>query len=362
MNVKFNLSAINNKICEDTGGENESHKLIVVVRQITLTMLVYTLISCIHTISIQHLEEMGFCLVSFLLFLFIFITSYRFKTFVSYCVLNICILGWIITNVIVYGWNNGVQHFLLTLLVFCFFSKYQYEAAKVAYSIFLFTMRIALYFYCQNNAPLIALDLSNNVIIQIVNSLTVFVSLALIAYTFSTDTQALEGKLIEYNERLQKQANTDTLTGLFNRRKTIEYLDSLLKSADNQISFCLCDIDFFKKVNDTYGHNIGDEVLKTLSDTFRKELPKDTFISRWGGEEFLLIFPGLNGDETMVALEKLRQKVKSIVFDGGIEKFSISLTFGLVEYDYHSDLTTLLKQADEKLYIGKENGRDRIIF
>ena len=219
-----------------------------------------------------------------------------------------------------------------------------------------------MYFYCQNNAPLIALDLSNNVIIQIVNSLTVFVSLSLIAYTFSTDTQALEGKLIEYNERLQKQANTDTLTGLFNRRKTIEYLDSLLKSADNQISFCLCDIDFFKKVNDTYGHNIGDEVLKTLSDTFRKELPKDTFISRWGGEEFLLIFPGLNGDETMVALERLRQKVKSIVFDGGIEKFSISLTFGLVEYDYHSDLTTLLKQADEKLYIGKENGRDRIIF
>ena len=103
-------------------------------------------------------------------------------------------------------------------------------------------------------------------------------------------------------------------------------------------------------------------MLKTLSDTFRKELPKDTFISRWGGEEFLLIFPGLNGDETMVALERLRQKVKSIVFNGGIEKFSISLTFGLVEYDYHSDLTTLLKQADEKLYIGKENGRDRIIF
>ena len=58
MNVKFNLSAINNKICEDTGGENESHKLIVVVRQITLTMLVYTLISCIHTISIQHWEAL----------------------------------------------------------------------------------------------------------------------------------------------------------------------------------------------------------------------------------------------------------------------------------------------------------------
>ncbi|MCI8524009.1 MAG: GGDEF domain-containing protein, partial [Lachnospiraceae bacterium] len=75
-----------------------------------------------------------------------------------------------------------------------------------------------------------------------------------------------------------------------------------------------------------------------------------------------LIFPKLNGDDAVIALEKLRQKIKDIVFDGVFETFTISLTYGLVEYDYHSDMTTILKEADEKLYLGKESGRDRIIF
>ena len=75
-----------------------------------------------------------------------------------------------------------------------------------------------------------------------------------------------------------------------------------------------------------------------------------------------MIFPDSNGDEANIALETLRRKIKSIVFDGGTNTFSISMTFGLIEYDFHSDLTALLKQADEKLYLGKANGRDQIVF
>lgn len=362
MNIKLSLSNIYQKICKDTGGENESPKLIMVVRLLTLVMLFYTLIDCFISLFTRHVGGSIFCVLSLILFLAIFIVSYKCKTFVSYCILNVYILIWIICNVICFGWNIGVQHFLVTLLMFCYFSKYQHEAAKICYSILLVWLRIFLYYYCHSHEPFIILSSGTNDAFQIVNTLAIFGSIAMIAYIFSTDTQALEGKLIEYNEKLQEQANTDMLTGLYNRRKTIEYLDTLLKSTENQISICLCDIDFFKRVNDTYGHDIGDVVLKTLSQTFQKELPKDSFISRWGGEEFLLIFPKLNGDEANIALENLRQKIKAIVFDGGIEKFSVSMTFGLVEYDYHSDLNTMLKQADEKLYIGKENGRDRIIY
>lgn len=360
--MKIKLSNIYQKICKDTGGENESPKLIIAVRLLTLIMLIYTLIDCILCLLTKHTGGSVLCILSVISFLIIFIISYHHKTFVSYGILNAYILLWIVANVICFGWNIGVQHFLITLLIFCYFSKYQHEAAKIGYSGFLVLLRIFLYYYCKSHEPYVILSSSTNDAFQIVNTLAIFCSIAMIAYIFSTDTQALEGKLIEYNERLQKQANTDMLTGLYNRRKTIEYLDTLLNSSDNQTSICLCDIDFFKRVNDTYGHNIGDVVLKTLAQTFQKELPKDSFISRWGGEEFLLIFPKLNGDEANIALETLRQKIKSIVFDGGIETFSISMTFGLVEYDYHSDLTTILKQADEKLYIGKENGRDRIVY
>lgn len=356
------LTDIYQNICKDTGGENESPKLIMVIRLFTLFMVIYSLLNYSISALTNHADGSFTNMAAIVFFLAIFIISYHCRTFVSYCILNVYILAWIIINVITFGWNIGVQHFLLTLLIFCFFSKYQHETEKFCYCAFLILLRLFLYSYCQRNEPVIALDSDINDIFQVINTLAVFGSIMLISYVFSTDTQALEGKLIEYNERLQKQANTDTLTGLYNRRKTMEYLDTLLHSAESQISICLCDIDFFKHVNDTYGHNTGDVVLKTLSATFQKELPKGCFISRWGGEEFLLIFPSLNGDEANDALERLRQKIKAISFDGGTENFSVSMTFGLVEYDYHSDLTTILKQADEKLYFGKESGRDRIIY
>lgn len=350
------------KICKDTGGQNESSKLIVVVRFLTLTMTLYSLINSFLFLSLSHIGGMILCQGSMVLFIAIFVLSYYSPTFISFCILNIYILVWIIFNIIMFGWNIGVQHFIITLLVLCFFAKYRHETAKIIYSLALCALRICLYYYCLNNSPVILLVSGVNNAFQIVNTLAIFWTTALIAYVFSTDTQTLEGKLIEYNEQLKQQANIDPLTGLHNRRSTMEYLDHLLHSPSHQISICMCDIDFFKHVNDTYGHDVGDTVLKKISETFRTELPDNTFLSRWGGEEFLLIFPESNGDKANIALETLRHKIKAIAFDGGSESFSVSMTFGLVEYDFRSDLTTILKEADKKLYFGKESGRDRIIF
>lgn len=356
------LSTIYENICRDTGKQNESAKLIVVVRLLTLAMLIHSFVFCILVALTAHTGALAFSLISLVIFLAIFVSSYHCGTFVSYCILNVCIIFWSVMNVYYFGWNIGIQHFLVVLLVFVFFSKYKHERAKILYASFLFILRLILYYYCRSHKPLTVLDADFSNALQVINSFFVFLSLGLVAYLFSTTTQEMEGKLIEYNRKLMKQANTDTLTGLYNRRRTMEYLDSLLKNAESQISICLCDIDHFKRVNDTYGHDVGDTVLTTIAEAFRKRLPPDTFVSRWGGEEFLLIFPRLNGDEAGTALEIFRQKLREIVFDGGSEKFTISLTFGLVEYDFHSDITTVLKEADEKLYIGKESGRDRVIF
>lgn len=350
------------KICEDTGGRNESAKLIVVVRMLTLTMIAYSLANGVLFMLMGNTGGMIFCQVCMVIFLASFVLSYHQRTFVSYCIMNICILLWVVSNVRMFGWGIGVQTFIFVLIVFCFFAAYRHEFAKTIYVLLLLGLRLYLYYYCQNNSPGISITSELNDKFQIVNSVVIVWSLALLSYYFSTDTQALEGKLIEYNEQLKTQASIDPLTGLHNRRSTIEYLDKLLKNAENQISVCLCDIDFFKKVNDTYGHDIGDIVLKKIAETFRKELPPDSFVSRWGGEEFLLIFPQSNGDEAKIALDFLRQKIKTVTFDGNGDTFTVTLTYGLVEYDFRSDLTAMLKEADEKLYLGKESGRDRIIF
>lgn len=356
------LSTVYENICRDTGKQNESAKLIAVVRLLTLSMLIHSFVCCILVSFTAHTGTLVFALFSPVMFLAVFVLSYRCGTFASYCILNVCILFWTIMNVYYFGWNIGIQHFLVVLLVFVFFSKYKHERSKIAYVVFLFILRLVLYQYCRSHEPVTVLEITLNNALQVVNTFFIFLSLGLVSYLFSSSTQEMEGKLIEYNRKLMKQANTDTLTGLYNRRRTMEYLEALLANPESQISICLCDIDHFKRVNDTYGHDIGDVVLTTISDTFRKHLPPDTFISRWGGEEFLLIFPNMNGDEAGTALEMLRHKIRELSFDGGIENFTISLTYGLVEYDFHSDITTVLKEADEKLYIGKESGRDRIIF
>lgn len=356
------LNKLYDKICEDTGGRNESAKLIVVVRMLTLTMIVYSLANSILFMMTSHVGGMIFCQLCMVAFLAIFVMSYRLSTFVSYCILNISILLWLIANVFMFGWGIGVQTFIFVLIVFCFFAAYRHEFAKIIYVLVLLGIRLYLYYYCQNNNPGISITMEVNDKFQIVNSVVIVWSLALLAYYFSSDTQAMEGKLIEYNEQLKTQASIDPLTGLHNRRSTLEYLENLLLKAENAVSICLCDIDFFKRINDTYGHDIGDLVLQKIAETFLTELPKGSFVSRWGGEEFLLIFPQSNGDEAKIALDLLRQKIKAVVFDAGSQSFTVTLTYGLVEYDFHSDHTAILKEADEKLYLGKESGRDRIIF
>ncbi|HBN56463.1 MAG TPA: hypothetical protein DD414_06775 [Lachnospiraceae bacterium] len=362
MKKKSVFVRIYEKICRDTGKQNESAKLIAVVRLLTLSMLMHSLVCCVLICLAAHTGALLLSVISPILFLAVFALSFRWSTFISYCILNACILFCTYMNVFCFGWDIGIQHLLLVLLVFVFFCKYRHEPFKISYSIFLFLLRLHLFYYCRSHEPAIILDDGLTNALQMVNTFFVFLSLGLVSYLFSSNTQEMEGKLIDYNRKLMKQANTDTLTGLYNRRRTMEYLANLLATADTQISICLCDIDHFKRVNDTYGHNMGDVVLKTLSETFQKRLPPDTFISRWGGEEFLLIFPRLNGDEAITALETLRQKIRDLTFDGGFENFTVSLTYGLVEYDYHSDITTLLKEADEKLYVGKEGGRDQIVF
>ncbi len=362
MNIKSFFAKLYRAICKDTGSQNESSKLISVVRLLTLTMMFYSLANSIITTFTSSSKDVVISGISFVLFLAIFISSYHCKPFTAYCSLNGYVIIWVVINILFYGWDIGVQHFIITLLVFCFFAKYGHEVPKLFYAAFLFALRIFLYYYCRLNEPYIAIAEEVNNTFQIVNTLFVFISLTLVAYFFSKDSQVLEGKLIEYNEQLIEQASIDPLTGLHNRRSTMKYLEKLLLNPKSQISICICDIDLFKRVNDTYGHDIGDIVLKEIAKTFQSALPHDSFLSRWGGEEFLLIFPRSNGDDALVSLETLRHKIKAIAFHGGEEEFHVSLTFGLVEYDFHSDLTTILKEADEKLYYGKEHGRDQIVY
>lgn len=351
-------------INKDTMAENESKRLVVVIRILVLSIILYFLINAALCSAAFSMSGALLYIIFAVVFAGIFIMSYHYNSLPVLGIFSIGMMAWICIMVHYMGWNIGVQHFIMVLLVLSFFSTYKHYAGKIMVAVFLCVFRMLLFFiYHSRVSEIQLLSVAENGF-QCVNTIIIFWCISVIAFTFSKDTQKLEGKLVEYNNQLMVQANTDILTGLFNRRRGMEYMEELSRKSANNMGFSLsiCDIDFFKKVNDRYGHDVGDEVLVRISEVFKKEIQKGNFAVRWGGEEFLLLFPDCNGDDAYVKLEKIRSEIKKLQFQTGDITFGITMTYGLAEYDFINGLKATIKEADEKLYAGKERGRDRIIY
>lgn len=157
--------------------------------------------------------------------------------------------------------------------------------------------------------------------------------------------------------------NYDVLTHLLNRRSLKNYIHRYINKADTQNeSFCIVifDLDNFKFINDTYGHEIGDEVLKTAAEIIQKSISLEDKVFRWGGEEFLVI---LNTNKVLAEkiANRIRINLAAHVFENNTDEFFVSLTGGLSEYKAGKEYTEMFVEADKNLYRGKELGKNVII-
>ena len=165
-------------------------------------------------------------------------------------------------------------------------------------------------------------------------------------------------------EELEKYVNYDTLTHLLNRRSMDNYLQAAHKQANTgQTTFCLLlmDIDDFKSVNDTYGHDCGDEVLKAVAGIISNGVRKDDSVFRWGGEEILVL---LNTDEgkALSIAENIRREVEEFVLNYRDElKISVTVTVGLATYGSGKSIQEMMDEADAKLYYGKRHGKNQVV-
>lgn len=160
-------------------------------------------------------------------------------------------------------------------------------------------------------------------------------------------------------EELQKLVEMDPLTNLYNRRSCHNLLEML---AEKKETYCviMCDIDLFKKVNDNFGHDVGDYVLVEISRLLRENVEGSGFASRWGGEEFLLIYR-LDYEKTVEKARQLQQSIRDFAFCYQDIGMNVTMTFGIAEGTKGLPYEDVIKEADEKLYVGKKNGRDQIV-
>ncbi len=177
---------------------------------------------------------------------------------------------------------------------------------------------------------------------------------------FVIDRKNSEEKIIKLNKKLHALAHKDPLTGTQNRlafMKAIEEEIERAKRYKTPLSIIMFDIDFFKKINDTYGHGIGDEVLKKLAETIEKNLRKTDKLFRIGGEEFIIILPNTNIENAKIVAEKLRKAICKTDF-GKPGRITISL--GVTSFTKEDNEDSFLDRVDKALYMAKNNGRNRV--
>ena len=173
--------------------------------------------------------------------------------------------------------------------------------------------------------------------------------------------------LHDRNQRdtLLAQAYTDGLTGLLNRRAAQLRLDEALQAMRRggpSFSLALCDLDHFKLVNDEYGHAAGDAVLRQMASTLRQGVPRGGWVARWGGEEFLILLPGLDTQTASAAMDVLRQRVAQRPFLVSERSLHITLSIGIGGLQGPQDeVVRVLTEADDSLYEAKRQGRNRVI-
>jgi diguanylate cyclase (GGDEF)-like protein len=169
---------------------------------------------------------------------------------------------------------------------------------------------------------------------------------------------------ISYRKQLEREllerATTDALTGAFNRLKMEETLEHELSRCNRyniSLSVAMIDIDHFKQVNDTYGHDTGDEVLKAFTEVTRGQLRDVDILSRWGGEEFMIVSTDTTLDEMYTLAERVRNTIQAKPAVSGV---GITASFGVGQYTPGETQKAFLKRVDDALYRAKSSGRNRV--
>ena len=175
----------------------------------------------------------------------------------------------------------------------------------------------------------------------------------------------MQASLLEARNALEYQAMHDPLTGIFNRRAILDRLKAEISRAKREggrLSIGMCDLDHFKKVNDTCGHQAGDEALVAFTRCIQANLRDYDCVGRYGGEEFLVIAAGSRGQNEDALYERLRAKIADAVIKTKAGDISITVSIGVAPGTDQSTVETLVAAADAALYRAKANGRNRVAF
>ncbi|MBR7887947.1 GGDEF domain-containing protein [Marinomonas sp. A79] len=261
-----------------------------------------------------------------------------------------------ILSVFYFGTGSGFHWFFLNVISYAFVV---FRADQRAHKYWLVCASLALFLMCE------LLETRGMLLTAVDKSISISLVFFLVAINFALMISLVMSRLKSVNHHLRTLAEKDELTGLSNRRKVLAdavniFADSVINS--ESCVFSIVDLDHFKKINDTYGHEAGDLVLTKVAAVMADVIRPQDEIGRYGGEEFIVIMRDTSLSDAESVMEKMRQAVEAMLIetDHGIV-IPVTVSIGLAAIDSHvSRYEEILAQADKGLYAAKRNGRNQL--
>jgi diguanylate cyclase (GGDEF)-like protein len=267
------------------------------------------------------------------------------------------VLGHAVLAVSVIGWDSGFHYYILLVIPVAVFSSVRPMALRGVIVLVAMVSYLAMDIILRHRVPPYVLPGSAMDGLHYFNVLGVMVILLFLAsyyYHLINNAEAT----------LRAMASTDPLTQLLNRRamgEAVQREHSRTNRGDHPLSFMLCDLDHFKAINDRYGHEAGDAVLRAVSGVLAQGVRECDYLARWGGEEFLAALPDTDMAHARMAAERLRAAVEALDIDYQGEHPSIQVTIGVSTMQAGESPAQAISRADDALYEGKRVGRNRVV-
>lgn len=249
------------------------------------------------------------------------------------------------------GLAPGFQHFLWAAIPFIVFNNRWSPRAMVGIAgVFALTFGLGSVWFADRAYPFgfgAAIPF-----LSIANVVVAFGVLTLACLYFRNAAQLSQ-------QRLRTLAHTDPLTGLYNRRRMAEGIGSVAPRGEGTVA--LGDIDHFKVINDSHGHECGDAVIREVARRLRRRLRKTDFVARWGGDEFLIVLPDSDTEAAKATIESICSDIAGVPVSWGGSEVPVSMTFGVVRHRATDAVDATVRRADRALYRGKEAGRNCVM-
>lgn len=284
-----------------------------------------------------------------------------------YCITYFEIILHSFVTALIIGWQFGFAQYIIGLIPVGYYICYTMNTSrhKMLIASLSSLLAMASYVSCKllsyYTTPVYGSNvLSMELFIYLFNTVCTFIFVIVFSMIFIAEIKWSQTQLHHQNAILEKLASTDPLTGLYNRRSMDIFLNQAFET-NAGFSLIMCDIDDFKKVNDTYGHDFGDIVLREVAHITTQQVKTNGYVCRWGGEELLILINGSAKERVAYIAENIRRNVANHIFELNNQWIHCTLTLGISTHTDGEPVEETITHADYNLYQGKRNGKNRVV-